>query len=228
MDKKDDEFITSLLEKTCMYEKQWLPKPIHNLALIMKEEFSNFALGMDVADEEAEVIAGRSLQELFERSGVNPARVDVLLCVSTQATLLQRAVIGKFGFREDLEVLTLGGMGCSGGVMSTDFANKYLSQRKTPTTMAAICHETITRGFYTGLSRASMVTNALFRANACAMMFSTDPSLKVQAKFKLEYSTRTYQVRTDATRTLHLLLSHCCPIAASMLLRAPYLPDPLY
>ena len=116
MDKKDDEFITSLLEKTCMYEKQWLPKSMQNLAVIMKEEFSNFALGMDVADEEAEAIAGRSLQELFERSGVNPARVDVLLCVSTQATLLQRAVIGKFGFREDLEVLTLGGMGCAAGI----------------------------------------------------------------------------------------------------------------
>ncbi len=94
--------------------------------------------------------------------------------------------------------------------------------------MVVVCHENLTRGFYTGLSRESMVTNALFRAGASAMMFSTDPSLKAQAKFKLEYSTRTYQVRTDATRTLHLLLSHCCPIVASMLLRAPYLPDPLY
>ncbi len=183
-----------------MYEKQWLPKPIHNLGLIMKEEFDKFALGMDVADEEAEAIAGRSLKELFERTGVDPARVDVLVCVSTQATLLQRAVVGQFSFREDLEVMTLGGMGCAGGVMSTDFAHKYLAQRKKPTTMVAICHETITRGFYTGISRASMVTNALFRANACAMMFSTDPGLKAQAKFKLEYSTRAYQVRTEADK----------------------------
>jgi predicted naringenin-chalcone synthase len=116
VDKKDDEFITSLLEKTCMYEKQWLPKSMQNLAVIMKEEFSNFALGMDVADEEAEAIAGRSLQELFERSGVDPARIDVLACMSTMMTGMQSTLTHQFGFRENLEVMTLGGMGCAAGI----------------------------------------------------------------------------------------------------------------
>ncbi len=64
--------------------------------------------------------------------------------------------------------------------------------------MVVVCHENITRGFYTGLSRESMVTNALFRAGASAMMFSTDPSLKATAKFKIDHTTRTYQVRTKA------------------------------
>lgn len=220
VDKKDEEFITSLLEKTCTYEKQWMPKQIHNVAMIMKDDFSQYKLGMDVADEEAMAIAGRSVEELFERTGVDPARVDVLVCVSTQATLMQRAIAGNFGFREDLEVMTLGGMGCAGGVMATDFVHKYLAQRKTPATVVAVCHETVTRGFYTGLSRESMVTNALFRANGCAMMFSTDPSLKANAKFKMDHSTRTYQVRTmvdragfshyseSIPRTHHALITH--------------------
>ena len=116
VDRKDDEFITSLLEKTCMYEKQWLPKSMQTLAVIMKEEFSHFALGMDVGDEEVMAIAGRSMEELFERSGVDPARVDVLACMSTMMTGMQTTLSRQFGFREDLEVMTLGGMGCAAGI----------------------------------------------------------------------------------------------------------------
>ena len=190
---KDNEFVTSLLEKTCTYEKQWLPKPMQKLCLLMKDEFRSFDLGLDVANEEAQVIVGRALEELFERSKVDPSRVDVLVCMSTQMTSLQQNIAGQFGFREDVEVMTLGGAGCAAGVAATDFANKYLGQRETPTTMVVVIHENLTRGFYSGLSRESMVTNALFRAGAGAMLFSTDPALEAQAKFRMDYSTRTYQ-----------------------------------
>ena len=176
-----------------MHEKQWLPKSMQNLAVIMKDEFSNFDLGLHVANEEAEIIVGRALDELFERSQVDPSSVDVLVCMSTMVTSLQQTIAGKFGFREDIEVMTLGGMGCAAGITATDFANKFLAQREKPTTMIVVCHENLTRGFYSGLSRESLVTNALFRAGASAMMFSTNPALKAQAKFKMDYSTRTYQ-----------------------------------
>lgn len=149
---------------------------------------------MNEADEEARAITGRCLEELFERSRVDPACVDVLVCVSSQATFLQRTVVQQFsGFREDLEVVTLGGMGCAGGAMSIDFARKFLAKREMPTTMVTVCFESITRAFYTGVCREQMVTNALFRAGASAILFSTDPNLKSRAKFRVDYSTRTYQ-----------------------------------
>jgi 3-ketoacyl-CoA synthase len=194
---KDATFISSLLEKTCMYDNQWIPKSMQKCAFLKNESFSNFTLDYNDAQEEAEIICGRALEDLFRRSGIQPGQVDVVVSMSTQMTRVQDALIRQFDFRDDVEILTLGGMGCAASVTAMDFASKYLSQRSTPTTMIALCHENLIRGFYTGLARESMISNALFRAGASCMMFSTDPSLTKQAKFRMEFTTRTYQ--TDDT-----------------------------
>lgn len=188
----DCRFVKDLMERTCMHGKQFLPKHMQKLALLKKEEYSGTTLDLNAARLEAEQLLGRTLDDLFERSGVDASQVDVFACMSTQMTDLQLSIHGAFGIRDDAEIMMLGGMGCAAGVAGIDFADKLLSEREVPTTMVIVCHENVTRGMYTGLARDSLVSAALFRAGATAMLFTTDPELAKRAKFTITATTRTY------------------------------------
>lgn len=166
-------------------------------AFLCNSEFKNFNLNLDVVDDEAEQLCRRAVDEVLKNSGVKPENVDILVPVSTQVTYLHRAVTKQYSFRDDMKVINCGGMGCAAGVAGLDFARRVLSERSEPTTCLVVAHENISRGFYTGLSRGSMVTNAIFRPGACALLLSTNPEFKDVAKFKVDMSCRTYQ--TDDT-----------------------------
>jgi len=135
----------------------------------------------------------RAINELFEKTGVKAETVDMLVPFCTQMPDLQRTIFDKYSFRDDIEVINCGGMGCAAGITGLDFAKRLLSERPEPTTCLVVCHESISRGFYTGLSRDSMVSNAIFRPGACTLLLSTNPELKHIAKFKVSMSCRTYQ-----------------------------------
>lgn len=146
-----------------------------------------------MAENEAEQLSCRAISELFEKTGVKAVNVDILVPFCTQMPDLQRNIIHKYSFRDDIEVINCGGMGCAAGITGLDFARRLLSERSGPTTCLVVCHESISRGFYTGLSRDSMVSNAIFRPGACTLLLSTKPELKPIAKFKVDMSCRTYQ-----------------------------------
>lgn len=162
-------------------------------AFICTEEFKNFNLNLHVAEDEAEQLSSRAINELFEKTGIKAESVDILVPFCTQMPDLQRTIIHKHSFRDDIEVINCGGMGCAAGITGLDFAQRLLSERSGPTTCLVVCHESISRGFYTGLSRESMVSNAIFRPGACTLLLSTNPELMHIAKFKVSMSCRTYQ-----------------------------------
>ena len=161
-------------------------------AFISTEKYKDFNLNLEMAENEAAVVCKRALDEIFAKTGVTANQVDMIISFCTQYNY-QDVIRDMYPLRDDCEVIHFGGMGCSTGVVGMDCANKLLRSRQSPGTCIVITHENITRGFYTGLQRDSMVPNAIFRVGACAMMFSTDPTLLDRAKYKVEKTVRTYQ-----------------------------------
>lgn len=128
-------FIADVLAKAVMSPLQWFPKSFQNIALLMQPEYKDFCLDYEDAQEEYRTNAVRAITDLFQRSGVEASQVDVVVCSSTMMTKGHEAVMQGFDFRDDVEVMMHGGMGCAAGGMAMDFANKLLSQRTEPTTM---------------------------------------------------------------------------------------------
>lgn len=78
---------------------------------------------------EAEMVMCGALSDLFDKTGVRPSEVDILItccsifCPTPSASAL---LVHKFGMREDVQSYSLGGMGCGTGVVGISLVRDLL------------------------------------------------------------------------------------------------------
>ncbi|KAL0672029.1 hypothetical protein Bca4012_000009 [Brassica carinata] len=86
-------------------------------------------LDMSEARTEAEVVMFGALDSLFEKTGIKPAEIGILIvnCSLFNPTpSLSAMIVNHYKMREDIKSYNLGGMGCSAGLISVDLANNLL------------------------------------------------------------------------------------------------------
>nr|ABM65880.1 3-ketoacyl-CoA synthase [Teesdalia nudicaulis] len=151
------------------------------------------------AREETEHVIIGAVKTLFENTKVNPKDIGILVVNSSlfnPTPSLSAMVVNTFKLRSNIRSFSLGGMGCSAGVIAIDLAKDLLHVHKN-TYALVVSTENITRSIYAGDNKSMMVSNCLFRVGGAAVLLSNKPGDQSRSKYKLAHTVRTHTGADD-------------------------------
>ncbi|XP_028779780.1 3-ketoacyl-CoA synthase 1 [Neltuma alba] len=156
-------------------------------------------LNMKEARSEAEAVMFGALDALFEKTGVRPRDIDILIvnCSLFNPTpSLSAMIVNHYKLRTNIKSFNLGGMGCSAGLISIDLAKDLL--KANPNSYAIVVStENITLNWYFGNDRSMLLCNCIFRMGAAAMLLSNKSSDRGRSKYQLVHTVRTHKGADD-------------------------------
>ncbi|KAE8721507.1 3-ketoacyl-CoA synthase 1 [Hibiscus syriacus] len=147
------------------------------------------------AEAEAEAVMFGALDSLFEKTGIKPEDVDILIlnCSLFNPTpSLSAMVVNYYKLRTDIKSYNLGGMGCSAGLISIELAQNLL--RANPNMNAVVVStENITLNWYFGNDRSMLLCNCIFSMGGVAVLLSNKARDKARSKYQLLHLVRTHK-----------------------------------
>lgn len=117
---------------------------------------------------------GQAVTRALEESGLEPGRIDYLVCVTSTGYLCPGAtalLIRQHGFREDVHRVDVVGMGCNAAVNAMQPLVQYL--RSTPQAIGLlVCTENCSAAYVHDETMNTAVVNSLFGDAAAAVVFA--------------------------------------------------------
>lgn len=156
-------------------------------------------LSMKEARLEAEAVMFGALDELFEKTGVKPKDVDILVvnCSLFNPTpSLSAMIVNHYKMKGNIKSFNLGGMGCSAGMISIALA-KDLLQANPNSHAVVMSMENITLNWYFGNDRSMLLCNCIFRMGGAAILLSNKRKDRRRAKYELVHTVRTHKGADD-------------------------------
>lgn len=123
------------------------------------------------------------------------AQIDILVvnCSLFNPTpSLAAIVINHYRMKDSIQSYSLGGMGCSAGIIAVHLA-KDLLQVYPRRRALVISTENITQNFYQGNDKSMLISNTLFRMGAAAVLLSGRRADRRAAKYRLLHTVRTHR-----------------------------------
>lgn len=158
-------------------------------------------LNMEEARLEAESVMYGALDSLFQKTGVKPGDIGILIvnCSLFNPTpSLSSMIVNHYKLRTDIKSYNLGGMGCSAGLISVDLAKDLLRANPNPNTYAVVVStENITLNWYFGNDRSMLLCNCIFRMGGAAVLLSNKPRERARSKYELVHTVRTHRGADD-------------------------------
>ncbi|XP_004487838.1 probable 3-ketoacyl-CoA synthase 21 [Cicer arietinum] len=164
-----------------------------SLAQIPKIKALTFAL------EEAETIMYSTIEDLLQKTKINPKSIDILITNSSifcPTPSLSSMVINKFKMRSNIMSFHLSGMGCSAGIIAVGLAKDLLRVHRNSLALI-VSTETLSLNWYTGKVPSMLLTNCLFRMGGSAILMSSRVHDKHKAKYELQHVVRTINAYDD-------------------------------
>eukprot|EP00475_Leptophrys_vorax_P039126 TRINITY_DN7007_c0_g2_i6.p2 TRINITY_DN7007_c0_g2~~TRINITY_DN7007_c0_g2_i6.p2 ORF type:complete len:585 (-),score=17.51 TRINITY_DN7007_c0_g2_i6:531-2159(-) len=189
-DEKSIDFQTKVFLRSGLGDRTYLPPSMHTWP--PSPSIANARL-------EAEMVMFGALDELFEKTGVNPRDISILIVNCTvfcPTPSLSAMIVNKYKMRQDIQSYNLGGMGCSAGLISIKLARDLLQVHK-GTYAIVVSTENITQNLYLGKRKSMMVPNCLFRIGGAAILLSNKPSERWRSKYQLSQLVRTHMGKDD-------------------------------
>ncbi|OVA04738.1 FAE1/Type III polyketide synthase-like protein [Macleaya cordata] len=156
-------------------------------------------LCMKEARAEAESVMFGALDSLFEKTGIQPSQIGILIvnCSLFNPTpSLSAMIINHYKMRTDIKSYNLGGMGCSAGLISIDLAKDLL--KANPRSYAVVVSmENITLNWYFGNDKSMLLCNCIFRMGGAAVLLSNMKRDRVRSKYELVHTVRTHKGADD-------------------------------
>ncbi|CAN1356379.1 3-ketoacyl-CoA synthase 19 [Linum perenne] len=154
---------------------------------------------LEDAYAEVDEMAYATIDGLLEKTGVLASEVDVLVTtvslISPSPSWTSR-IVNRYKMREDVKTYNLSGMGCSGSVTGIDLVQQLMKSCKNSIAIV-VSTECMGQNWYTGKDKSMMLSNILFRAGACSMLFTNNPSLSTRSILKLKCLHRTHIGEND-------------------------------
>ncbi|KAF8392299.1 hypothetical protein HHK36_022641 [Tetracentron sinense] len=154
---------------------------------------------MAEARKEAEVVMFGAIDELLAKTGVKAKDIGILVvnCSLFNPTpSLSAMIVNHYKLRGNVLSYSLGGMGCSAGLISIDLAKQLLQVH--PNSYALVVSmENITLNWYFGNDRSMLVSNCLFRMGGAAILLSSRRSDRRRSKYQLIHTVRTHRGADD-------------------------------
>ncbi|KAI3749984.1 hypothetical protein L2E82_20608 [Cichorium intybus] len=151
------------------------------------------------AINEMEEIFVDSIGKLFNRTGIQPESIDVLVVNVSMLTCmpsLSARIVNRYKMRDDVKTYNLSGMGCSASLISINLVQSVFKSKRNQLALV-LTSECLTPNWYTGNDRSMILSNCLFRSGGCAMILTNKPSLVHRSMFKLKVLVRTHHGSKD-------------------------------
>ncbi|GAU36082.1 hypothetical protein TSUD_320490 [Trifolium subterraneum] len=164
-----------------------------SLAQIPKVKAITYAL------EEAELIMYSAVDDLLQKTKINPKTIDILITNSSifcPTPSLSSMVVNKFKMRSNIMNFHLSGMGCSAGIIAVNLAKDLLRVHRNSLALI-VSTETLSLNWYTGKVPSMLLTNCLFRMGGSAILMSSRVQDKHKAKYELKHIVRTINAYDD-------------------------------
>ncbi|KAB2597887.1 3-ketoacyl-CoA synthase 1-like [Pyrus ussuriensis x Pyrus communis] len=156
-------------------------------------------LSMEQARSEAESVMFGALDSLFEKTGIKPNQIDILIvnCSLFNPTpSLSSMIVNHYKLKTDIKSYNLGGMGCSAGLISIDLAKDLL--KANPNSYAVVVStENITLNWYFGNDKSMLLCNCIFRMGGAAVLLSNKNRDRARSKYELIHTVRTHKGADD-------------------------------
>ncbi|KAL8542497.1 hypothetical protein ACS0TY_003383 [Phlomoides rotata] len=150
--------------------------------------------------QEAETVITGAVDDLLAKTGVNPNDIGVVIVnISTYNPVpsLSAMIVNKYKLRQDVISYTLGGMGCSAGIIAVDLAKRLLQVRRN-THALVMSLECPSSSYYSGTDKSKLVPMCLFRMGGAAVLLSNRSSHRRISKYELKHTLRTHLGADDA------------------------------
>lgn len=189
-DAQSMEFQRKILERSGLGEQTYLPPVMHKVPPQPT---------MAAAREEAEQVMFGALDALFNKTGIQPKDIGVLVvnCSLFNPTpSLSDMIVNKYKLHGSIRSYNLGGMGCSAGVISIDLAKDLLRVHRSNYAVV-MSMENITQNWYFGNRRSMLIPNCLFRMGGAAILLSNKRCDQRTSKYRLVHTVRTHKGADD-------------------------------
>ncbi|GLJ09077.1 hypothetical protein SUGI_0101360 [Cryptomeria japonica] len=158
---------------------------------------------LEEAREEMEESFGAVLDDLFAKTNVKAAEIDILIAnVSTFSPTpsLVAWVVNRYKMREDVKSFNLSGMGCSANQIAAQMGRDILKTHPNSYVLV-VGSESLTHGLYEGTDKSFMLGRCLFRVGGYAILLSNKPGDRRRAKMRLVHTVRTNIAANDEAYT---------------------------
>ncbi|KAG1672776.1 hypothetical protein FOA52_002764 [Chlamydomonas sp. UWO 241] len=155
---------------------------------------------LKAAEEECRMTTIGALTDLLAKTGLAASDIDILVTTCSiycPTPSIGSMLVNTFRMRSDVQSYSLGGMGCSNGVVGMSLVRDLL-QAHPNANVVFVTTEVTSNVFYPGQDRARQVTNLLFRMGAAAVLFSNNASWGSRIKYRLRHSERVHIGASDA------------------------------
>jgi 3-ketoacyl-CoA synthase len=155
----------------------------------------------EYAYKEAEMSMFGAVEGALKKTGLKPRDIDILVVncsLFCPTPSLAAMIINHFHFRNDVDAFSLGGMGCSAGIIAIDLARKSLVSRKKPGYALVVSTENITQNWYRGCDRSMLIPNTIFRMGAAATVLTNKSSQLYRCKYELKHLVKVHLGADDA------------------------------
>lgn len=144
-----------------------------------------------------------TLGRLFQKTGVSPQEIDVLVVnvalLSSLPSLTSR-IINHYKMRDDIKSFDLAGMGCSASLISINLVQNIFKCKQNALAIV-VSSESIAPNWYSGNDRSMILTNCLFRSGGCSILLTNNRAFKNRAKLRLKCLVRTHLGSSDEAHT---------------------------
>ncbi|KAJ7979753.1 3-ketoacyl-CoA synthase [Quillaja saponaria] len=151
------------------------------------------------ARKEAEEVMFGAIDEVFEKTGLKAKDIGILIVncsMFNPAPSLSSMIVNHYKLANNILSYSLGGMGCSAGVISVDLAKRLLQVH--PNSYALVVTlENVSLNWYGGNDRSMLVSNCLFRFGGAAIILSNHSFNRNRAKYQLIQTVRTNSGAND-------------------------------
>lgn len=152
-------------------------------------------LTMKNAREEALFVFKNVLNDLFSMTKLKPTDIDILIVncsLFCPTPSLSSMIINMFQMRENVKNYSLGGMGCSAGLISIDLAKDLLKVYPNSRCLV-VSTENITQNWYLGNEKGMLMSNTLFRMGGAAILLSNRKDDYCKSKFRILDTVRVHR-----------------------------------
>uniref|UniRef100_A0A0D3EPQ4 very-long-chain 3-oxoacyl-CoA synthase n=2 Tax=Oryza TaxID=4527 RepID=A0A0D3EPQ4_9ORYZ len=189
VDEESVAFAIRLLERSGLGDETCVPDAYH----YMPPDRS-----LRASRDESELVIFSAVDDVFARSALTPADIDVLIVncsIFTPTPVFADMVVNRYKLRAEVQNVNLSGMGCSAGLVSVGLAKNLLQVSPPGTNVLIVSTEILSSQYYVGTERAMLLPNCLFRMGAAAMILSNSPD---HARFRLGRVVRTVTAARDS------------------------------
>jgi 3-ketoacyl-CoA synthase len=153
-------------------------------------------LDMAHARDEFEKMCFQAVDELLRKTGLNAKKGDIDIVITNSSLFnptpsLSATIMNHYKMPSTTLNYSLGGMGCSAGVVAVDLARQML-ELYPESNVLVVSHENLTNNWYNGADRSMIVPNCIFRSNGAALLLSNKRRYSgSKSKYTLQHLVRT-------------------------------------